>query len=448
MGSVDAVGADTEHLWTLDARKRTVRCNVMSRGATAGLAIRFEVRLPEDIEEPTALAPSPDGGLFVLDAKKGEIFRLGMPGGEILGRMRAPSKTTTDIAVQWKFLWAVDPKRKLVFMLDGEGRVLVMTRGASDLRGIASAPGRVWTLGGEESRIVRFAVDREQKLRIAKRRTANIRCMVLGVGTSYLAVPLDLNRQKVLGPILCAAGATAARDRWGQAVVRFPMMAEKAELSFRAEMFEVRYFVFPEKTGRLSDISGKRRQDYTVDADMLDLGHPRVRAAAKEVLAGVSKKPAGEEAYWIARLSYEYTIRHVPYRRGGSWVSAPKALERGWGTCSPIAFVFVAICRACGLPARFAAGTKYRGRDPSMDREFHRWAEVYLPNYGWVSVDASFSTYKDPNPAPWKVARSFGFIPNNTFILMVGGGDSDIFGWRYNGTGGQVLIEWSKVRQD
>jgi transglutaminase-like putative cysteine protease len=238
------------------------------------------------------------------------------------------------------------------------------------------------------------------------------------------------------------------QDVWDQPVASFPGNSFTASISFKAVMREVRYHVFPEMVGSMSDIPPALVEKYTADGSMLKIGDARIRKAAEEVLAAAGAKPAAEKAYWIARLGYEYTIRHVPYKRGIPWISAPEALELGKATCSPISFVFVAICRACGLPARFAAGTKYRGAGNPFDREFHRWPEAYLPDYGWISADPSLPTYMDLDPEPAKIAYSFGSIPDNTYILMTGGGGSDIFGWGYNGAGGEVQVEWREVKPD
>lgn len=56
------------------------------------------------------------------------------------------------------------------------------------------------------------------------------------------------------------------------------------------------------------------------------------------------------------------------------------------GSCRDFVVLFMAVCRAMGLAARFVSG--YQEGDPdSDDRHLHAWAEVYLPGAGWRGYD-------------------------------------------------------------
>jgi len=58
------------------------------------------------------------------------------------------------------------------------------------------------------------------------------------------------------------------------------------------------------------------------------------------------------------------------------------------GKCTDIHSVFIALCRAAGVPAREIFGIR-QGKEPVVDitKWQHCWAEFYLPGYGWVPVD-------------------------------------------------------------
>ncbi len=56
------------------------------------------------------------------------------------------------------------------------------------------------------------------------------------------------------------------------------------------------------------------------------------------------------------------------------------------GSCRDLTVLFVEVCRAIGLAARFVSG--YQEGDPDQnDRHLHAWAEVYLPGAGWRGYD-------------------------------------------------------------
>ncbi len=62
---------------------------------------------------------------------------------------------------------------------------------------------------------------------------------------------------------------------------------------------------------------------------------------------------------------------------------AAKALRAGKGDCTEYTDLFVALCRAKGIPARSRIGILHNAKKMPL----HSVAEVYLPQQGWVSVD-------------------------------------------------------------
>ena len=97
------------------------------------------------------------------------------------------------------------------------------------------------------------------------------------------------------------------------------------------------------------------------------------------------------------------------------------------GSCTEYTYLFIALCRANGLPARYVGGTVQRGPGTSVDTSFHRWAEVYLPPYGWVPVDVQ----ADDGSSGVSHAY-FGVDTDNRFATTVGGGDSEYLKWNYH----------------
>lgn len=77
----------------------------------------------------------------------------------------------------------------------------------------------------------------------------------------------------------------------------------------------------------------------------------------------------------------EQTIRET----GNPW-PAGVTLRQKRGSCRDVAVVFMEVCRAVGLAARFVSG--YQEGDPDQEhRHLHAWVEVYLPGGGWRGYD-------------------------------------------------------------
>ncbi|MGB3201964.1 MAG: transglutaminase family protein [Nodosilinea sp.] len=77
----------------------------------------------------------------------------------------------------------------------------------------------------------------------------------------------------------------------------------------------------------------------------------------------------------------DYTTRATghPWPGGITWA-------KKLGSCRDFAVLFIEVCRAVGLAARFVSG--YEEGDPNLaERDLHAWAEVYVPGGGWRGFD-------------------------------------------------------------
>jgi transglutaminase-like putative cysteine protease len=75
-------------------------------------------------------------------------------------------------------------------------------------------------------------------------------------------------------------------------------------------------------------------------------------------------------------------------RATGDPLAPHQTLRRKEGACRDLALLFMDLCRAVGLAARFVSGYKY-DPDAKDSHELHAWAEVYLPGAGWRGYDPS-----------------------------------------------------------
>ena len=106
--------------------------------------------------------------------------------------------------------------------------------------------------------------------------------------------------------------------------------------------------------------------------------------------------------YRAAKKIYTYMLSNIAYGFMPHFTlnaaGMPESIyvhENGYGDCGAQSVYFSALCRSIGIPARISGGKLVQ---PKFTED-HFWAEIYLPNYGWVPVDTS-------------MAQTAGYIPD------------------------------------
>lgn len=88
---------------------------------------------------------------------------------------------------------------------------------------------------------------------------------------------------------------------------------------------------------------------------------------------------------------YNFVFNHVRYH---GYILQPlgarAALLLKRGDCTEFSDLFVALCRASGLPARSVSGFTIDWNNTPC----HNWTEVYLPDKGWVAFDPTPGNYQ------------------------------------------------------
>ena len=112
---------------------------------------------------------------------------------------------------------------------------------------------------------------------------------------------------------------------------------------------------------------------------------PAVGPTLKKITAG--KTTVLERAKAI----YDWTVENMyrdPETRGCGKGDVCYLLIRPGGKCTDISSVFVALCRAAGVPAREVFGLRL-GKQAEQDITTwqHCWSEFFLPGAGWVPAD-------------------------------------------------------------
>jgi len=110
-----------------------------------------------------------------------------------------------------------------------------------------------------------------------------------------------------------------------------------------------------------------------------------VKKLADSIIKG--KKTVLEKAKAIYDWTYKNMHRN-PATLGCGKGNVTLLLKKHSGKCTDISSVFIALCKAAGVPAREVFGLRL-GKKPQQDVTTwqHCWAEFFLPGYGWFSVD-------------------------------------------------------------
>ena len=397
-----------------------------------------------------------DGVLYLLERKSRRIYKVHPDDGTILGYFAVPDSACTCMTYDGKYLWVSNRIKDELYMVEPESGMVVAIVEAPGpyAAGLAWLGDHLWNVDFQTRKLYRLVLDDTPRHRLTDTRTARVECLWsltnYGPGevrdlTVNVALPDNLPNQRLRSEVRFSTSPTeTVADRWGQRCARFELgtvpAGRKAAVSYAVdvEVSAIRYLILPEKIGTLNDIPEQIRQEYTVDGARYQIDSPYIRETVKKVV-GDEQNP-----YWIARKVYNFVIDRLEYEMVGGWDVPEVVLKRGSGSCSEYTFAFVALCRAAGLPARYQGSLVVRGDDASVDEAFHRWAQVYLPGYGWVPVDANRGDQKSPADQ----ARGFGELANRFLITTQSGGDSEYLAWGYNVHAQYRATGYCKIEED
>jgi transglutaminase-like putative cysteine protease len=136
----------------------------------------------------------------------------------------------------------------------------------------------------------------------------------------------------------------------------------------------------------LSDEERKKLAEW-LRADKLVPTDGRIMDLAKQV-GGTEKNVLN-----LGRRYYDHVLGLMRYDKSGEgWGrgDAVWACDSKYGNCTDFHALFIGLCRASGIPARFSIGFPIPEKRGTGDvGGYHCWAEFFVPGYGWVPVDIS-----------------------------------------------------------
>ncbi|MBN1480627.1 hypothetical protein JXA70_10175 [candidate division KSB1 bacterium] len=245
------------------------------------------------------------------------------------------------------------------------------------------------------------------------------------VRTRYAVPPSspDLFNQNVRDVFYVPSQFIYKTDNWQMPVAEYERAiparsASDTYYDVRATIYHIQYDLDPSKVR--GPIPADIYSDYTKDASKYDITNPVIQNAVMLAVGGETN------LYHKAKKLHDYIIQHLYYEIDGRHDPAPVVLTRGSGSCSEYTFIFIALCRAAGIPARYIGGT-VTPKAGFADDVYHRWVQIYLPYYGWIPVDV---TWDDKGTTP--SYTYFGATSNKLFVTTIRGDSSSLLKWGYN----------------
>lgn len=161
------------------------------------------------------------------------------------------------------------------------------------------------------------------------------------------------------------------------------------------------------------DIEEYNRRDinyikYTRESPLIEAKNPEIIAAAQKAAAGEANP------YKRAHKIFEFVGKNVEYKKMSD-KGALFALKNRVGDCAEFSRLFIALCRASGIPARLVRGFSHydpQNMKKKSDAERHAWSEFFISNYGWLPVDPTWGRHK---------GEYFAEIDNDHLVTSVEG---------------------------
>ena len=118
-----------------------------------------------------------------------------------------------------------------------------------------------------------------------------------------------------------------------------------------------------------------------------------LEALAAKALTGVAPDDGLARAHALCRAVSE-AIAYTPGETDHA-TTAAEALALGHGVCQDHAHALIAVAHNAGLPARYVTGYLFASEEEGAHEASHAWAEILVPDLGWVGFDPSNNACPD-----------------------------------------------------
>jgi transglutaminase-like putative cysteine protease len=193
---------------------------------------------------------------------------------------------------------------------------------------------------------------------------------------------------------------TSYRDIFGNWVHQFNILPEHHHLKIEAESVVLAHDMAVPSSGgmKLSELDSRLEE---LQEEYLDFLLPSAYVPHLErldELIEVATRSADGTISGFVHAASDLLHQRFRYEKGTTHVnsSIEDSLSMGAGVCQDFAHLLLGVVRKRGLPARYVSGYLVPESAASPDAKLqeviggyasHAWAEVYLPDSGWMGLD-------------------------------------------------------------
>ncbi|HEX2948488.1 MAG TPA: transglutaminase-like domain-containing protein, partial [Armatimonadota bacterium] len=192
-------------------------------------------------------------------------------------------------------------------------------------------------------------------------------------------------------------------------------VVKNSGITFNDDIYQMR----PDYAEFLAQPGNKQ---YVLPSKNIESDAPEIKAEATHINIANPVAQQAKDIHLGVNVFLDYTLDETYAHRG-----ALNALRTHKGVCTEFAGLFVAFCRAVGIPARVVNGYWLHNDTPmqvnvpvDVHGVRHAWAEFYLPDVGWVPAELTALQYVQyPNAAVQRYSNADSFakiLPNGVFI--------------------------------
>ncbi len=233
------------------------------------------------------------------------------------------------------------------------------------------------------------------------------------VARIWLPYPHEYRQQKSVelvksepSPTKIADNATPQRTLYFERTIEDPSKPIEIKTVFRYTS----YAYYPQ-------LDDSRVEQLPADFDRAYLAERLPHIALTPEMRDKVKLIVGDETNPLAkaRKVYHWIDTNVKYCAEEEYGVIPsistKALRSLKGDCGVQGTLFITMCRAAGVPARWQSGWETKPVDWNM----HDWAEFYVEPWGWLPADVSYGLQKSEDPK----VREFYFGHQDSYRMIV-----------------------------